>query len=610
MLLLYICTKKGTHLYSYKKEEALNCQYRIAEHSRIGATKDPVVTATCQLSFKAQIFILKQDSMRACGALFVVLLLAFADGACLDTSSYSLWSNVYGNLAVNASVNIAANSKILFDASPSVALGYITVGGILAIKDTTLDINIRGLLVKAGGLLVAGTADCPITSKVTITLYGNKGDPTSMGTDPYDGVIFGDKSIWTATNGSIQLYGWKSGPSWTRISATAKVNDTSISLVEAVTWKVGDVFFITSTDFHRTISAVTNGGKTISFSQGLTYQHYGVVPMNAEVGLLTRWIVIRGDNSSINSMYGGHLGMRNSNKNGGTVLSGVELTQMGQAGILGRYPVHFHMMRYVYNMGVSATDLSIHHNYQRCISIHETHGAVVQNCVCFDTYGHAMFLEDGGERGNVWDHNLASVVRPQLKVYKLLDSDDDPSVFWITNPNNTWTNNVATGSNTGYWFFVGTRVNSPSYDLYYQDDPTAVVPMYAPKGVFVGNSGHTLGSWTLDISRMNNAPAWFPKAGPPFTSASAPLINDWDLQMVCYKVGGCVWTSSAGRWSNVWMSDIRASGVLGIPNQLFVNFTIIGESANIGAAGRFTGYSCGVDNYDVGGNTIISNVSF
>ena len=43
------------------------------------------------------------------------------------------------------------------------------------------------------------------------------------------------------------------------------------------------------------------------------------------------------------------------------------------------------------------------------------------------------------------------------------ESDDLPATFWLTNPNNTWTHNVAAGSvRSGYWFEVMASVRGPS----------------------------------------------------------------------------------------------------------------------------------------------------
>lgn len=77
-----------------------------------------------------------------------------------------------------------------------------------------------------------------------------------------------------------------------------------------------------------------------------------------------------------------------------------EFTRMGQAGILGVYPIHFHMVGDVSGKAYVRHN-SIHHNYQvryryiwiskllqRCVVIHGTHNLLVQGNVAHETFGH------------------------------------------------------------------------------------------------------------------------------------------------------------------------------------------------------------------------------
>ena len=65
----------------------------------------------------------------------------------------------------------------------------------------------------------------------------------------------------------------------------------------------------------------------------------------------------------------------------------VEFTSMGQLGVLGRYPLHFHLMRDQVGKGIYAKDNSFHHNFQRCVAIHDSNGILVQNNVAYNTIG-------------------------------------------------------------------------------------------------------------------------------------------------------------------------------------------------------------------------------
>lgn len=98
---------------------------------------------------------------------------------------------------------------------------------------------------------------------------------------------------------------------------------------------------------------------------------------------------------------------------------------------------------------------SVHHNFQRCLTIHGTHGLTLAHNVAYETMGHCYFVEDGVERSNVIHRNLGLVTRPGIAPYTI-PSDDNPATFWITSPLNTVTANHAAGSaNMGIWYTFG-----------------------------------------------------------------------------------------------------------------------------------------------------------
>lgn len=57
-------------------------------------------------------------------------------------------------------------------------------------------------------------------------------------------------------------------------------------------------------------------------------------------------------------------------------LSHVELERVGQAFRLGRYPIHFHM--HGDGFGSWVKGCSIHHSFQRAVTIHGTHRVLLQ----------------------------------------------------------------------------------------------------------------------------------------------------------------------------------------------------------------------------------------
>ena len=105
--------------------------------------------------------------------------------------------------------------------------------------------------------------------------------------------------------------------------------------------------------------AITNldTNPVITLDEPLEYKHFaGVetvgsgaddfIEMRAEVGLLTRNVVYRGDpETSAENQYGAHI-MIHSPGDESCIgrIENIEFFNVGQAFKLGRYPIHFHMI--------------------------------------------------------------------------------------------------------------------------------------------------------------------------------------------------------------------------------------------------------------------------
>src|SRR5207248_10649656 len=83
---------------------------------------------------------------------------------------------------------------------------------------------------------------------------------------------------------------------WTKLSATAAAGATSIQVLNAAGWRVGDEIVLASTDYdprqaeRRNIAAIS--GNTITLDKKLDYMHFGKITFNVdergEVAMLTR----------------------------------------------------------------------------------------------------------------------------------------------------------------------------------------------------------------------------------------------------------------------------------------------------------------------------------
>jgi hypothetical protein len=236
-------------------------------------------------------------------------------------------------------------------------------------------------------------------------------------------------------------------------------------------------------------------GAIVILTSPLQYDHVARQEYQAEVGLLTRTIKVQGSENDSEATdlpsgtcdlldhdeikrsilgydqvtcpnsyltgYGGHMMVHS---NGVGYVEGVELYRMGQTNVLGRYPMHFHLLD-DHCPGCYFKDSSIHRSFYRCISIHGTHNIVVSENVGFDVIGYCYYLEDGVEEANTLSYNLAAHIHvlsypavggPQ-KVNLVRESPDltlpadiTASGFYITNLRNRVIGNVAVGGWAGF----------------------------------------------------------------------------------------------------------------------------------------------------------------
>jgi hypothetical protein len=382
---------------------------------------------------------------------------------------------------VNDDVVIPNGANIVLDANASVK--SIMVDGTLKVV-MTKDISITTAYIMIHGNFEWGTAANPYLRKGLITLTGSDKSLTVMG--------MGTKMISTMGGGVLNIHG-KVKKAWTMLNASVIVGGTSVTLQDAVDWEIGDEFIITTTGREhdldkklsytqtekRTITSISADKKTITFSTPLNYAHFGqlqtynngtkswVLDERAEVGVLTRNIKIQGDASSEANQFGGHIMAMGY---GSAKISAVELYRMGQAGVMGRYPFHWHLMGDV--TGQYIKNASVHHSFQRAITVHGVQNATVESNVCYDIKGHGIFLEDGNESGTKILNNLVSYVhKPDLDkvirpsdVFNLPSRIDGPAGIWISHPTNDLVNNAVSSCGSGIWYALLEHPDGPSYN--------------------------------------------------------------------------------------------------------------------------------------------------
>jgi hypothetical protein len=156
-------------------------------------------------------------------------------------------------------------------------------------------------------------------------------------------------------------------------------------------------------------------------------------------------------------------------KNSAGSISYAEFRHLGKEGILGKYPIHYHLcgdsMR-----GSSVIGASIWDSANRWLAIHGTNYLVVRDNIGYRSKGHGFFLEDGTEVYNVLDRNLAVAARPAKPLPKqaLAFDHNDGAGFWWANSLNTFTRNVA--------------VENGQYGFRYEAMVPLVLPIQQPDG--------------------------------------------------------------------------------------------------------------------------------
>ncbi len=512
-------------------------------------------------------------------------------------------------------VTIANDQEVLLDISPP-ALSGLTINGKLVFADES-DLALTTEWIMVFGELQIGTEANPFTHKAIITLTDNNEGEQLMG--------MGDRGIMLS-GGTLNLHGNITN-TWTRLAETAEKGSTTIKVLNAEQWQVGDEIVLASTDYNprqaetRHITAIS--GNTITLDQPLAYMHFGEITYGVdergEVGLLTRNIKVQASEDAAESYFGGHIMAMITSK---MYVEGVELNRMGQHMELARYPIHWHLVGEG-GKGQYLRNAAIHDTFNRCVTVHGTNDLQIENNVTYNTVGHCFFMEDGIETGNAFVKNLAIQTKchPTMECvpnnlaangeidaenrrelrdisfsgrHTLLPSDNTVSSYWITNPDNSYIDNVAAGSDsTGFWFSIPMHPNGAFLGT---DDSLNTWPRRTPLRAFRGNVAHSNFDGFM-IDRHIDEDNTFGLASWPLQ----PLADPDDLEsevMETHFENLTAWKNrNGGLWgrgdlyvySNMTLADnaigmTQAAGDIGsLPfSSRLIDGLVVGETDNIG----------------------------
>ncbi len=398
----------------------------------------------------------------------------------------------------------------------------LSVQGQLMVSNSVASLKARQIDVHGPGAhLEVGRYAVPMldTSSFNVILYG------PYATTVPDPMISNQKFLRARDSGLIDLHGARK-TSWTALKQPAALGSDQIVVSDTTGWKIGDKVVIPGAqgqanpgigtnnyvDYSERFSILNigphpNGGYAVDLGEEdndtvaaslatariASSQVLGGYDLNqhTEVGVLSRNVCVKSEDTAAGvyssqlqgTGYGGHVMMIGNGTpadNGNGRFSNVELFELGQTKITGRYPLHWHMCTGPLTVANYAEDCSIYDSFSRAVTVHGTDGVRIEGCVSHKVLGHAMFLEDGSEQGNEFIRNLViSTMRPNSDLSLGLDdalivSDNQfieafqsksPSSFWITNPNNRFEDNVVADTiGSGYWFALGENVIGLSND--------------------------------------------------------------------------------------------------------------------------------------------------
>jgi sorbitol-specific phosphotransferase system component IIA len=468
-----------------------------------------------------------------------IAFLVFLLFSTLSANAQNYWSNPSswpGNAKPLAGENVTiplGTTIILDENTPD--LGGLTILGTLEFAHQNLSLSASWIMLQ--GTLQVGTPLNLFTHKATITLTGSDVNENIMGMGTRGIMVMG---------GQLELHAATPNIIYTKLNQHAAANATSINVIDNTHWQVGDEIAIAPTDYYlagngasvtQRVSVSSINTNTLNISQPLNAFRWGllqyvtpnglsldssnrvlppkpdtdstftptVLDERAVIANLTRNIVIQAPNDPLwqNQGFGVHVMIMGTGAQ--AHLNGVEIKRGGQRNRLGRYPFHWHMLSYSGTStladatGQYIRNSVINSSTNRGIVIHGTNGVLVRANVVYDILGHGIFTEDAVERRNVIDSNVVLHVRnttptalPILKVHEGNNSSDfGSSGFWISNPDNTITNNIAADCGAfGYWLAYTTQPWGESMNVLHIDG-LLLNPSRLLFGVFNNNTAHS-----------------------------------------------------------------------------------------------------------------------
>ena len=409
-----------------------------------------------------------------------------------QTITWSEYVAQNGEVNEDTIVYVPAGTTLIFDIESGdapITIGGMVIEGEVSFEDgadANYDLSADFILAHNGGTFEIGSDEDPFEGEVTISLTAEEDQEFDLTSSDVNVVSAGEpmtddhakmleKMIGDNNNNFIMAMGEGSAvniiaddedkSSWVKLDApvTGGEGQNTITIdTETSGWEVGDVIAITSSyyDLNETeeFTIVAIDGDTITLDGELQHDHIGEIQtydnqngekesdFRSSVMLLSKDVTIQGDveyedDKLINDQtdsYGGHIMVMDG---ADLHISGAELVFMGQEGNLGRYPVHAHELGDEGSFVVENN--SIHHSYQKGVTVHSTDNAVVDNNVIYEVNEQGIFLEEGGTDGLITNNVIANV----------RDGGGETAGIWIETEGQVIQDNTISGveGNGAHW---------------------------------------------------------------------------------------------------------------------------------------------------------------
>lgn len=314
--------------------------------------------------------------------------------------------------------------------------------------------------------LLIGTPDNPIPAKHTAKIRLHY----------IEGMDKKNAPALVCCSAQMEIHGSPMNRTWVKLGANAQPGAAEVTLAEEVTgWSIGDSVIVTGSihsDSGQTFRGeyakqkaqteerqiIKINGRTLTLNKPLKNEHFGEGEFRSEVANLSRNVVV--ESAEPDGVRGHTLYHRFSTGS----LSYARFAHLGKEGVLGRYAIHFHLVRDSMR-GSQVKGVSVVDSHNRWITVHGTQYLVVRDCVGYQSVGHGFFLEDATEVYNLFDRNLGvqAYNGKRLPGQVLPFDPNEGAAFWWTNGRNSFVRNVAC-ENDEYGFRYDCQ-GSRSFDI-------------------------------------------------------------------------------------------------------------------------------------------------